>query len=85
MKQVNFVDMDIQATKIELAQRLLSETSEVVLQKIKDILLSEKTDWWDEISEEEKLAIEEGLAELDRGEGISHDQVMNEIQAKYKI
>jgi len=85
MKQVNFVDMDIQATKIELAQRLLSETSEVVLQKIKDILLSEKTDWWDEISEEEKLAIDEGLAELDRGEGISHDQVMNEIQAKYKI
>jgi len=55
------------------------------LQKIKDILLSEKTDWWDEISEEEKLAIDEGLAELDRGEGISHDQVMNEIQAKYKI
>ena len=85
MKQVNFVDMDIQATKIELAQRLLSETSEVVLQKIKDILISEKTDWWDEISEEEKLAIDEGLAELDRGEGISHDQVMNEIQAKYKI
>ena len=77
--------MDIQATKIELAQRLLSETSEVVLQKIKDILLSEKTDWWDEISEEEKQAIDEGLAELDRGEGISHDQVMNEIQAKYKI
>ena len=77
--------MDIQATKIELAQRLLSETSEVVLQKIKDILISEKTDWWDEISEEEKLAIDDGLSELDQGERIPHDQVMNEIHAKYKI
>lgn len=77
--------MDIQATKIELAQRLLSETSEVVLQKIKDILISEKTDWWDEISEEEKLAINDGLSELDQGERIPHDQVMNEIHAKYEI
>ena len=49
--------MDIQATKIELVQKLLSETSEEVLQKVKDILSSEKSDWWHEISQEEKDAI----------------------------
>ena len=77
--------MDIQATKIELVQKLLSETSEEVLQKVKDILSSEKSDWWHEISQEEKDAIEEGLAELDRSEGIPHEVVMKGLEEKYKL
>ena len=40
----------------------------------------EKKDWWDLISEEEKAAIEEGIAQADRGEIIPHEEVM----AKYK-
>jgi predicted transcriptional regulator len=77
--------MDIQATKIELAQKLLSETSEVVLQKIKDILTKENTDWWDELSIEEKAEIEEGIAQADRGETIPHDEVRQKIREKYGL
>jgi hypothetical protein len=40
----------------------------------------EKKDWWDLISEEEKAAIEEGIAQADRGDIIPHEDVM----AKYK-
>ena len=36
----------------------------------------EQPDWWDEISDEEKQEIEEGLAQADRGEVFSHEEVM---------
>ena len=42
-------------------------------------------DWWDEISEAERTAINEGLDQLERGEGIPHEQVMNELRAKYNL
>lgn len=52
-------------------------------------LLSKKveteTDFWDELSDEEKEAIEESLAELDRGETIPHEEVMDEIKRKYNL
>ena len=72
--------MDIQAEKIELVQLLLQTNSETLIKKIKALLKSEQKDWWDEISEEEKLAIEKGISELDRGEGVEHSAVMK----KYK-
>jgi predicted transcriptional regulator len=40
----------------------------------------DQPDWWDEISEDERTEIEEGLAQADRGEVLSHEEVM----AKYK-
>jgi len=36
-----------------------------------------------ELTDELKAALEEGIAELDRGEGIPHEQVVAEMQAKY--
>lgn len=42
-------------------------------------------EWWDEISEAERNAIEEGLAEADRGELIPHKEVMKEVREKYKL
>ncbi|MEX2595997.1 MAG: hypothetical protein WEC59_03630 [Salibacteraceae bacterium] len=77
--------MDVQATKIELAQKLLSETRESVLQKIKDILTKEQSDWWNEISEEERQAIEEGIAQTDRGELVPHEEVRKKISAKFGL
>jgi predicted transcriptional regulator len=29
------------------------------------------------------MAIDEGIAELDKGEGITHENVLHELQAKY--
>ena len=47
--------------------------------------LKKKTDWWDEISEDERQSIEKGLAEADRGELIPHEQVMKELKSRYKL
>ena len=38
---------------------------------------------WDELSKYEQTAIEEGLAQLDNGKGISHKQVMAKYRKKY--
>jgi hypothetical protein len=36
-----------------------------------------------ELTDELRMAIDEGIAELDRGEGIIHENVLHELQAKY--
>lgn len=42
-----------------------------------------KGDWWDELTQEAKDSIEIGIAQLDRGEGIPHEEVMKAIREKY--
>jgi len=55
-----------------------------LLQAIK-ILLSKgaDSDWWKELSNDEKQAIEKGLKESEAGELIPHNVVMEEIKQKY--
>lgn len=74
--------MDIQAEKLNLIQWLADLTDEGIISKIKNIQ-REKTqasDWWDEISEEERNEIKEGIAQADRGELTPHKQVMEKYQ-----
>ena len=72
--------MNIQSEKIELVQLLLQTNNESLIKKVKALFKNEQTDWWDEISEDEKHAIDKGTAQLDRGEGVAHSVVMK----KYK-
>jgi predicted transcriptional regulator len=68
--------MDIQAEKIQLIEWLAALNKPSIIKKI--ISLKEKeTDWWDEISAEEKSEIEEGFAQADRGQLVPHQKVMN--------
>lgn len=78
--------MNLQAKKLELVQMILNTEKPTVLAKVEAVFKKEKgTDWWDEIGEAERNAIEEGLAEADRGELIPHEEVMKEVRAKYKL
>ena len=74
--------MNLQAKKLELVQLIISTEKPSILQKVEDVF-KKKTDWWDEISEEERKSIEKGLAEADRGELIPHEQIMKELKARY--
>jgi len=65
---------------------ILNTEKPTVLAKVEAVFKKEKgVDWWDEIGEAERNAIEEGLAEADRGELIPHEEVMKEVRAKYKL
>lgn len=52
-------------------------------------LLSKKetteVDWWDELSDEQKADIEEGLKDIEEGCTIPHEEVMQEIRTRYNL
>jgi len=52
----------------------------MILKRFIVLKKEQEKDWWDQLSKEEKEEIEEGLAQAERGEVVSHKEVM----AKYK-
>lgn len=78
--------MNLQAKKLELVKLILETEKPAVLAKVEALLKKENDpDWWDEISEEERQALEESLAEADREELIPHEKVMEELKGKYNL
>lgn len=69
--------MDIQATKLELLKLLLNTKKESTLKKIEAILKEDAVDWWQDLCEDEKHEIEEGLKQAELGEITEHKEVMN--------
>ena len=45
----------------------------------------EKTDFWEGLTDEQKSVIDAGIAQLDAGQGIPHEEVMKRIRNKFKI
>lgn len=75
--------MNIHETKLELVKIILDTKEEALLEQVKEIL-SPEGDWWDKLNAQEKAAIDEGLAQANRGELIPHEQVMEEITKRFK-
>ena len=70
--------MNIEARKISLAQQLFAVQQEALLDKIEALLNKEFS-----LSVPQKKAIDEGLKSLEKGNKLSHDQVMKETKARY--
>ena len=83
MKRINFVSMDIQATRIELAKLILSETSEKMLQLIDELYSrkSQENAW--ELTDAHKKILDERLArhKANPEEGASWEEVKERILA----
>lgn len=71
--------MNIETRKISLISWITHLNDENILSKIESLQNTE-TDWWDLISDEEKSEVEQGLADIKRGETKPH----NEVMSKYK-
>jgi len=72
--------MDIQLEKLNLIKWLTDVQEPSVIERFIALKNDQQVDWWDQISEEEKAEIVEGLAQADNGEFVLHEVVM----AKYK-
>jgi hypothetical protein len=75
--------MDAIVLKKEISALIESISDIEVLQALKTILsrkVSKEADWWNTISEEERIEIKQGLEEELNGEVIPH----NEMLKKYK-
>ena len=68
------MDMNLQNKKIELIQWLSTLNDQSIIEKIMKLRESERTDWWKEISKEEKKSIEQGIKDADSGKLKSHSE-----------
>jgi len=71
--------MDIQASKIELAKMVLDLEDSKLIEKVRKLLTKEKKDFYDDFTEDQKLEIQFGIDQLDRGEKVSWEEVYKRI------
>jgi len=77
--------MDIQ-TKKNLITAILQTENEEILNEIKKLLkIEDQNDFWDDLPVEDKLAIEEGIRQLDEGKSVSHKEVKALIKNKFNF
>lgn len=69
------MDVNIQDKKIELIQWLSTLNDESIIEKIMKLRESERSDWWREVSKEEKKSIEKGIKDADSGKLEPHSKV----------
>lgn len=71
--------MDIEADIKWIRAELMNVKDPHLIEAFKNLLKYRKkkvqTDWWDEISDEEKAEINEGIYQADKGELISHNEM----------
>ncbi len=68
------MDIDLQNKKIELIQWLSTLNDESIIEKIMKLRETEKKDWWEEISKEERKSIDKGIQDADSGKLKSHSE-----------
>ena len=71
--------MDVTELRANLHNMIDKISDKNILKALRTLLYEKaasKADWWDTISQEEQEEIEQGLSEADRGEVISHEEVM---------
>jgi hypothetical protein len=72
--------MGLEALKLELIEWLTHLDDDDTISYLKIVKDSSETgsDWWQELSEEQKGGIERGLHDIDAGRVTPHDQVKRE-------
>ncbi len=68
--------MNLDRTRLEIMNILLKISDEKALLRIKKVLEDEYTDWWDELSKDEKSEIQLGLDQANNKEYTDLDSVM---------
>jgi predicted transcriptional regulator len=71
--------MDIQLEKLELIKLLAETENPSIIKDIKKIFHREKKDWWEDLSDEQKAAIEEGLDDIKNGRVFSYEEMKKEF------
>lgn len=71
---LSFMDMKLQAKKLELIQWLSTIDNPSIIEKIMAIRDSQKDDWWDNLSTPEKESIKKGIEDADAGNLKNHEK-----------
>jgi hypothetical protein len=77
--------MDI-AVKYRIISEIINSNDERVLNDIKSLLkIEDEVDFWEELSSEDRAAIDQGLEQLDKGHYVSHESVREEIKNRFNF
>ncbi len=77
--------MNIEAEKIELLKLILETEDEAVIQEIKGVFKRNEPDFWDDLPDQVKESINRGLEDVAQNRVHNHNQVMQEIKARYGL
>jgi hypothetical protein len=75
--------MNISAEKLDIIQRICEIQDNDLIDLIKNIIdipHTSKSDWWNQITQEEKESINRGLNDLEQGKVYSHDQIRKKYE-----
>jgi len=74
------------AVKYQMISKIINSDDENVLNSVKSILkIDDEADFWDELSVENRAAINEGLDQLNNGQAVSHESVQEEIKKRFNF
>lgn len=74
--------MDIE-TKYKIVEKIIQTNDDNLLQEINALLGLSEDDFWKDIPEEVKEAINQAKAQLNRGEGIVNEEVTVEVHKRF--
>lgn len=78
LTKLNFMNsINIQTEKLNIIEWLVKLQDQTIIEKIKFLIKNPKisTDWWDTISESEKMSIDQGLADIENRKVTAHAKV----------
>jgi hypothetical protein len=66
--------------KMEIAQLLSSSQDESILSEVRQLLQMPTHDWWDELSESDKAAVDRAEADIAAGRVFSHRDILADLE-----
>lgn len=66
---------ELLSLKLDLINWISNLDDPNILHSIKDLQSANQTDWWDDLTHEQKQSVEEGLSDVKNGRVHSHDEV----------
>jgi len=76
------LEMDIRTLKIELVKQILESESKELLDKLYSALKGEDSDFWNELSADQKVEVEIGRRQVQNGETEDWDIVRDRLTKK---
>lgn len=66
--------MNLEIEKLDLVQAIISIDDESLIRDIQALLHNREADWFDELSSKQQADVLEGIAQLDAGKTITHEE-----------
>lgn len=67
--------MDIEAQKVRLIERITQVENQAILEQINAILEQDETDFYDDLTDEQKASARKGVAQVKSGETVPHAEI----------